>query len=306
MINTVNQPGPITANFACFVAMMMWATGFPAAEVLMESWGALSVLSVRIMIAVVMLVGLWAATEGLSTMRAAAWGPGLLIGGTGFGIGAILLLVGQKMSDPVTPAIAAAMMPIAGLALEVLLDKRRLRLNLLIGVALALTGGLMATGVRLSDGTYGVGALLCLIAVILFAWATRATTRNLSSLSALGQTTITMVGGFSIILIVCAIAMVLGLGETHVGKMDSRHIMLMLVFALPAVAISQLLWIWAAGGLGIMLASLHMNALPFYVMLIMVLFLDGLWGWDQAFGAALVGAGVLVAQRRTRHQVPEA
>jgi len=41
-------------------------------------------------------------------------------------------------------------------------------------------------------------------------------------------------------------------------------------------------------------------------MLIMVLFLDGLWGWDQAFGAALVGAGVLVAQRRTRHQVPEA
>ena len=88
----------------------------------------------------------------------------------------------------------------------------------------------------------------------------------------------------------------LGFGETEIGNMDSRHIMMLLIFSLPAIAISQLLWIWAAGGLGILLASLHMNAVPFYVMVIVVIFLGDPWGWDQAIGAALVATGVFLAQ----------
>jgi drug/metabolite transporter (DMT)-like permease len=52
------------------------------------------------------------------------------------------------MSDPVTPAIAAAMMPIAGAAVEVVFDKRRLRLHLLIAIVLAFAGGLLAGGVN--------------------------------------------------------------------------------------------------------------------------------------------------------------
>jgi len=39
-----------------------------------------------------------------------------------------------------------------------------------------------------------------------------------------------------------------------------------------------------------------MNAVPFYVMLIVVMFLGDPWGWDQAIGAALVATGVLLAQ----------
>ena len=78
--------------------------------------------------------------------------------------------------------------------------------------------------------------------------------------------------------------------------MDSKHIMMLLIFSLPAIAISQLLWIWAAGRLGILMASLHMNAVPFYVMLIVVMFLGDPWCWDQAIGAVLVATGVLLAQ----------
>jgi len=48
--------------------------------------------------------------------------------------------------------------------------------------------------------------------------------------------------------------------------------------------------------LGILIASLHMNAVPFYVMLIVVMFLGDPWGWDQAIGAVLVATGVLLAQ----------
>ena len=223
-------------------------------------------------------------------------GRGLTVGGIGFGFGAILLLVSQKMSDPVTPAIVAAMMPIAGAAIEVVLDKRKLRLQLLGGIALAMVGGLLATGVRLLDGTFGLGALFCLLAICLFAWATRKTTRDFQTLSSLGQTTVTLVGALVITLMVHGSFLVLGFGETEICNMDSKHIMMLLIFSLPAIAISQLLWIWAAGGLGILMASLHMNAVPFYVMLIVVMFLGDPWGWDQAIGAVLVATGVLLAQ----------
>ena len=72
--------------------------------------------------------------------------------------------------------------------------------------------------------------------------------------------------------------------------------MILLIFSLPAIAISQLLWIWAAGGLGLLLASLHMNAVPFYVMLIVVMLFGDPWGWDQAIGAALVVTGEFLTQ----------
>jgi drug/metabolite transporter (DMT)-like permease len=105
-----------------------------------------------------------------------------------------------------------------------------------------------------------------------------------------------MVGALVITLMVHGSFLVLGFGETEIGNMDSKHIMMLLIFSLPAIAIAQLLWIWAAGELGLLLASLHINAVPFYVMIIVVIFLGDPWGWDQAIGAALVATGVLLAQ----------
>ena len=296
MINPQSSPSVITANIACFMAMLMWAVGFPSGEILLETWGAISLLSVRMLLAVGLLMVFWIVAEGMLTVLAAPWERGLTVGGIGFGFGAILLLVGQKMSDPVTPAIVAAMMPIAGASIEVVLDKRKLHLQLLGGIVLAMVGGLLATGVRLSNGKFSLGALFCLLAIFLFAWATRKTTRDFQTLSSLGQTTITLVGAMVITLFVHGSFLVLGFGETEIGNMDSKHIMLLLIFSLPAIAISQLLWIWAAGRLGILMASLHMNVVPFYVMLILVMFLGDPWGWDQAIGVVLVAIGVLLAQ----------
>jgi drug/metabolite transporter (DMT)-like permease len=67
------------------------------------------------------------------------------------------------------------------------------------------------------------------------------------------------------------------------------------IFAIGGMALSQLLWISAVGQLGIALSSLHINATPFYVML-MLFVLGGHWSWTQALAAAIVGIGVLVAQ----------
>ena len=61
------------------------------------------------------------------------------------------------------------------------------------------------------------------------------------------------------------------------------------------MAISQVLWIRSVGHLGIALSSLHINATPFYVMLILFA-LGGAWNWTQAAAALVVGVGVFIAQ----------
>ena len=125
---------------------------------------------------------------------------GLKIGGVGFGIGAILLLVGQKISDPWTPTIAAAMMPIAGAAVEVVLDKRVLKVHMMVAMELTFIGGALSSGVNLNDLTFGIEGLFCMLAIVLFAWVTHATTNDLNSLSPIGQTAITLIGCFTLVL----------------------------------------------------------------------------------------------------------
>ncbi len=300
-MNKTTPPGPVTANIACFMSILMWSITFPAGEVLLETWGSLALLSARMGPAVIAMVVIWALVESPRAVLQAPWlRGGIFVGGLGFGIGSVFFLVGQKMSDAVMPAIAVAMMPIFGAMLEVAFDNRRLRLHLVVGLSLALSGGYLATGVNFADATFGLGALYCLIAVILFAWATRAATRNFPTLTPIGQTAVTFGGGLVFVLLAHGLALAFGLGETAIGLTDQLNISLLAVSALVGVAAAQTLWIWGAGGLGIMLASFHMNALPFYVMIILVTMMNEPWNWAQAFGALLVGLGVLTAQSRKR------
>ena len=293
----------MTANLACVSAMAMWAFGFPAGEVLLESWGAISLLYIRLSLGVALLLLLWVGFDGASAVARAPWVRGMFIGGVGFGIGALLLLVGQKLSDAVTPAIAVAMMPIAGAAIEVMLDGRRMNLYLASALVLALLGGYLATGVDAAKATFGIGALMCLAATILFAWATRATTRSFDSLSTIGQTAVTLSGGLVFVLLAQAFASQVYPAEIAIGRLDTQYLILLAIFALPSSAVAQLLWIWGARGLGILLASFHMNAVPFYVMVIVMVWLDGPWQWGQAVGAALVALAVMIAQLAPAREV---
>lgn len=294
--NTPAQSVPVAANVMCFLAMLTWAAAFPATEILLETWGTISLMAFRLVLAVSALMVYWWWQEGGATIKAAPWKPALWIGAIGFGAGMLLLLMGQRYSDAVTPALAAAMTPIVGAALEVMFDGRKLRPRLIIGMLLALLGGYLATGAKLSEGTFGLGALLCILAAVMFTWGTRATTRNLPGQSALAQGTMTLVGAMLFIPIAWGLAWATSYDALQIGSFDPLNLFCLLVYALIAMSLSQVLWINAAGKLGIFVASLHMNAVPFYVMVSVVLVFGEPWNWLQAVGAALVGAGVIVAQ----------
>lgn len=295
------QSGILRSHLICFLAMAMWASSFPIAEIMLQTWGTVGLVLVRQSIAVMALFLFWLWADGWGQIRGADWKRGIGVGSLGFGIGGILFIVGQAMSDAVTPAIAASMMPIIGALLEVLFDGRRMRFKLILGIALAIAGGFMATGTRLDQGNFGWGAVLCLVSVFLFAWSSRATTKEFGSLSIIGQTTITLIGGVCGILLVFLVMLLFNLPGTGIGLLDTGHTFMLLFTALASIALAQFFWIRGTAGLGILFASFHMNAVPFYVMVILVLFLDTSWNWFQAAGAAVVAAGVMVAQSGARN-----
>jgi len=247
-------------------------------------------------LAVVPIIVVWFLVEGGTVFRTARWGKAFWIGAIGFGIGSVLFVTTQSLTDPVTTALAAATMPVAGVALEVVLDGRKLTGAFVTGVILVLLGGYLATGLNLQQAGFGLGAVLGLVSAALFAWGSRATVKSLPGMTPLGRSAVTSVGMMGFCVLALGVGIVFGTGGTTMPGFDGRSLALMLVYAWIALSVSQVLWISGVGSLGIGVASFHLNAAPFYVMLILVA-LGGSWSWQQVVGAAVLAAGVILSQR---------
>lgn len=79
---------------------------------------------------------------------------------------------------------------------------------------------------------------------------------------------------------------------------------LLLIYACLALGLSQVFWIKAVGEVGIGVASFHLNATPFYVMII-IFILGSEWNWMQALGAVILTVGTVMAQlpeKRSGHE----
>ena len=73
----------------------------------------------------------------------------------------------------------------------------------------------------------------------------------------------------------------------------------MFAFSLLSVSISQPCWIAGARGLGIAIASFHLHAVPFYIMVVLVFMGDGIFAPFKLLGIALIALGVFLAQKPT-------
>ena len=285
----------VRANLLCMLSMLVWAVALPAADLLIASVPPLPLTAARMALASACLLPLWWWLEGGAALRNAPWGRAILIGGSTIGGGAFMLVVGQGMTNAVTVALVSASMPLIAIAIEVVLDARRLTAALVVGVLLSLGGGAMAMGSGAGGVGLGLGALLCFLAVLLFTLGSRATVTAFALLTPLGRTTVTLTGAA---LTTCAAA---GLNALWGGAapqwalLGFNELAALALFSIGGLAISQLLWIMSVGSLGIALSSLHINATPFYVMGTLFA-LGGAWNWTQAWAAAVVALGVLVAQ----------
>jgi drug/metabolite transporter (DMT)-like permease len=280
--------------------MMVWAAGFPAADILLQNWDPLALVAGRFCIALSVLVPVWIALDGLRTVVAARWGWGLLSGAIAFGGAAWLMLLAQSLTDPVTVAIIAASSPIAGTLIEWVAERKALKSTFVVGLAASVIGGIVATGGNAPAGgvlsDLWLGVFCAVSSCFLFGWGSYVAVRDFGTLSPIGRTTITLSGGFLFTTITFLIARQLGYAVGPDQIFNTQTLGLLAVYGIGGMAISQFLWIASVDRLGIALASFHTNVAPFYVMLIL-LALGGAWSWPQAIGAAIVALGVVVAQR---------
>ena len=97
----------IRGNIFGLAAIILFATGFPAADKLLQTWGVITLIALRNLLALFVMISLIFFLEKSVILRKLPWLKGFWIGGIGFGFGSLLLLIAQAMSDATTAARAA-------------------------------------------------------------------------------------------------------------------------------------------------------------------------------------------------------
>ena len=118
--------------------------------------------------------------------------------------------------------------------------------------------------------------------------------RDLRGHDSLAQSLVTLAAGGSALTLLSA-------GLTGTGWLppvapDGREILLLLWMGCIGIGLSTPLWFLSVRLLGVTVASMHQNLLPFYVVVLAVLLGQGEIGGRTLAGAALVSLGALVAQ----------
>ena len=285
----------LAANLICLASMAIWASGLPAATLILPHMPPVALTAGRATLAALVLVPVWWLLEGRRTVLRADWVTGAWVGFVTLGLASVFILIALQFNDPVTVAIVSAVMPVIGILLECLADKRPFTRALAVGLVLSVAGGLVAVRGAEGEVDFGVGVLAALASVLCYTWGSRETVRALPELTSLGRSAIT-VAGCAMVALAAALADGLIRGAwpdwAAIGPLEITGLG---VFGIGSMALSQLLWIISVGRIGIGAASMHMNAAPFYTMLIVFL-LGGAWNWWQTLGAAIVVLGALIAQ----------
>ena len=287
----------LTGNLVTVLGMALWASGFPATEILLESWHPLLLAATRLLTASLVLIGIIAMTGRLAELRAVPWRAVIQIGSLGIGVSTICLIWGQSYSDPITVSIITTGLPACAAVMGFLAGDDRPTARVLAGVALAIAGGIVATVAASSEGPgFRGGEILNLCGVILFTWYTRASIRRLSMLSAITKACVTLgVGGLFIVPVI-AIVVATGLVERPAYDLSPKSLALCFYMGGIAVGCSMTLWMYGARLLGVTVAAIHQNTVPFWVMILSVLLIGQQLFLGQIWGALLVIAGALLAQ----------
>ncbi len=286
----------LSANLICAASMFIWAAGLPAADHLIPLIDPVPLTAMRMGFAALGILPLWAMLDGWAALRRAHWLRGIAVGSL-LSLGAWLLILGQARGGAVTAAVISATLPLVGMSIEVALDGRKITAALILGLLLSMIGGVLAMDFGAGGMSLGFGALLCFLSVVAYTVCSRLTVTSFPDQTAIGRTAVTLVGAAICSISAAAIAIAYNGAGTlpDLSVWTAKEWGAIAIYSVGGLAVSQLLWIMSVGRLGIGLSSLHVNAAPFYVMIILFA-LGGAWDWTLAAAAGLVGIGVLIAQ----------
>ncbi|HEX2529078.1 MAG TPA: DMT family transporter [Geminicoccus sp.] len=282
-------------NLAGIANNLLWATTIPVTEMLLATWPPFVLAAGRLMTAALGILLLFPLLRRKLDLKSIPWRSVAKLGGLYMAPSVVLMVWGQDLSDTVAAAVVLTTMPLVSALMGFVQGTERLRLTLLLGVLLAMLGGTIAAG-TFDEGApdFRGGEIIVLGSITLWALFSRATVRELGGHDSLAQSFVT-VGTAGVVLSLFSTGLVGG-GLVPPITPTVREILLLLWMGCIGVGMSLPLWLLSARLLGVTVASMHQNLLPFYVMALAVLLGQGRIEADMLAGAALVSLGALIAQ----------
>jgi len=257
-----------------FAAMVFvgvsWGANVPVSKVMLQHFDLVPLLTVRTVAAVATLGLLLVLAEGIGKLRIEIGLKRFLLIGLMMSGFFTIFLVGIRFSNPISAAAVQVAGPLVAAVTVRLVTGARFDPGFAVALALTLTGGaILAAGSLFGRGalTLGGGEIIVLLSNALWtlyslkaqAWFDRASQLHrayVASLSALGWMAI-----FSFVLI--------GLGWAHspFAVTDVWIWSQLLLVAALASGVGAFLWNVGASRLGVAIASLWVNLVPFFAVL---------------------------------------
>jgi drug/metabolite transporter (DMT)-like permease len=299
---TTPDRNPLIGNAAGIVCMLLWAANFPLAVSVLKHWDPLAFAPVRLMLAGLTVLVFTALMGQLGAARQLLAERRFVFASLVFGISALLFISAQARVDAVSAAVVVSSMPIWSALLGWLDGSEKPGLRLLVALVLTVAGGVLTSLVSAqgsgSEGSWtGIGLMLA--AVIFYVWYSRDMVLRYAHCPDIAKTSASMLLASLPAFAVLAGAFALG----HDLRADFSTPVLVEIVLLVCVAIagSAVLWLWTGRMIGVTVAAMHHNMVPFYVIVLAALGGAVVTG-QHVLGALLVVAGAAIAQLRPRER----
>jgi len=287
-------------NLAGLACMILWSTNFPLVAKLLETWHPLFIAPARMAIAGT-TVALFAIAIGQGRYLTSIPMRDLVqIGGLALSAAIICFVWAQVFADPVTAAVVISAMPLTSALMGVAQGSERIGWNIALGLACAIFGGVMIS--LASEGTGAthdildsfIGAILLILGSTLYIWHSRALVIRFAHVPDVAKSASIMLMAALSTSCVAIIAVSLGLAPIRYD-LGSENLLALMALGVFAVGGSSVLWLVTGRLVGVTVASMHHNMVPFYVIILSA-FAGAKISIMHVAGAGLVILGAVIAQ----------
>ena len=263
--------------FAAMVFVgLSWGANVPVSKVMLQHFDVVPMLAVRTLTAVATLVMVLVLAEGVGSLRIEVGLKRFLLIGLMMSGFFVIFTIGIRFSNPISAAAVQVAGPLVAAATVRLVTGMRFDPGFGVALALTLSGGaILAAGSLFGQGalTLGGGEIVVLLSNALWtvyslkaqAWFDRASQLHrayVASLSALGW------------MVPLSLALVaIGWARSPFAVTDVWVWTQLLLVAVFASAMGAYFWNIGASRLGVAIASLWVNLVPFFAVL-----------WSMAYG----------------------
>lgn len=281
-----------------------WGANLPVTKVMLRHFDVIPMAAVRMVVATATLAVVLVLTEGTRTLRLElGWKRFLLLG---FMMSSFFFTyaIGIYLSNPITAATVSVASPLVSAATVRVVTRRPFDPGFGVALALTLLGGAILASGGLADHrelTFGGGEIIVLLSSSLWALYTikaQAWYRHASQLQRAYEASLSAMGW---LILASAALVACGAARQPFAVHDGWIWTQLLVVAVLAGGLGSYGWNVGAHGLGIAVAALWLNLVPFFAVL-----------WAMAYGFTpnayqIVGglvalAGVVYMQARKLRQ----